>query len=52
MGDRVSITLLESESGMVDEIYPRINMFQRPAVANIDQLIIIASAAIPATDPF
>lgn len=52
VGDRVSITTLEDGSGMVDEIYPRVNEFRRPAVANIDQLIIVASEAIPVTDPF
>ena len=52
VGDRVSITVLEDGSGMVDEILPRSNMFQRPAVANIEQLVIIASGAIPITDPF
>jgi ribosome biogenesis GTPase len=52
VGDRVSITVLEDGSGMVDEICPRTNMFQRPAVANIEQLVIIASGAIPITDPF
>ena len=31
---------------------PRKNAFSRPAVANIDQLVIIASGAIPKTDPF
>jgi len=52
VGDRVSITVLDDGTGMVDEIYPRTSVFQRPAVANIEQLIIIASAAIPVTDPF
>lgn len=37
---------------MVDSIEPRHNEFARPAVANIDQLVIIASGAIPVTDPF
>ena len=31
---------------------PRKNAFERPAVANIDQLVVIGSAAIPKTDPF
>lgn len=31
---------------------PRKNAFSRPAVANIDQLVVIASGAIPKTDPF
>jgi len=52
VGDRVRYTLLEDESGSVDEILPRKNEFRRPAVANIDQLVIIASGAIPQTDPF
>lgn len=52
VGDRVEITLSGDGSGMVDEILPRKNQFRRPMVANIDQLIIIASGAIPVTDPF
>ena len=52
VGDRVRYTLLEDGSGMVDEILPRKNEFQRPAVANIDQLVVIASGAVPVTDPF
>jgi len=52
VGDRVSITVLEDGSGMVDEIHPRTNAFVRPAVANIDQLILVVSGAIPVTDPF
>lgn len=52
VGDRVLYTSLEDGSGSVDEILPRRNEFQRPAVANIDQLVVIASGAIPKTDPF
>lgn len=52
VGDRVKYTLLEDGSGSVDEILPRKNEFHRPAVANIDLLVIIASGAIPKTDPF
>ena len=52
VGDRVEFTALEDGFGMVDEILPRKNEFLRPAVANIDQLVIIASGAIPVTDPF
>ena len=37
---------------MVDAIEERSCAFQRPAAANIDQLVIIASAALPVTDPF
>ncbi len=52
VGDRVEITRLDDGSGMVDEILPRKNEFLRPAVANIDQLVIIVSQATPVTDPF
>ena len=52
VGDRVAITLQEDGSGSLDEILPRRNFFQRPAVANIDQMVIICSGAIPVTDPF
>lgn len=52
VGDRVAITMQEDGSGSLDEILPRRNFFQRPAVANIDQMVIIASGAIPVTDPF
>lgn len=52
VGDRVEITCLPDDTGMVDAILPRKNQFRRPMVANIDQLVIIASGAIPITDPF
>lgn len=52
VGDRVSFTPLEGESGILDAILPRRNQFQRPAVANVDQLVVVASGAIPVTDPF
>jgi len=52
VGDRVSFTGLGGGAGVLDEILPRKNEFRRPAVANIDQLVIVASGAIPVTDPF
>lgn len=52
VGDRVRFTPLDNGQGALDEIFPRKNEFQRPAVANIDQLVIIASEATPVTDPF
>lgn len=52
VGDRVAITPQGDGTGSLDEILPRRNFFQRPAVANIDQMVIIASGAIPVTDPF
>ena len=52
VGDRVRFTPTENGAGALDEILPRRNEFYRPAVANIDQLVIIASQANPVTDPF
>ncbi|MEA4932456.1 MAG: ribosome small subunit-dependent GTPase A [Lawsonibacter sp.] len=52
VGDRVRFTDLGDGSGALDEIFPRKNEFYRPAVANIDQLVVIASEATPVTDPF
>ena len=52
MGDRVEVQELGNGEGVVDKLLPRRNYFNRPAVANIDQLVVIASAAIPKTDPF
>ena len=52
VGDRVSFTPLEDGKGALDEILPRVNEFSRPAVANVDQLVLVVSEAIPATDPF
>ena len=51
VGDRVEIRVLGAE-GTVEQILPRKNSFLRPAVANVDALVLFASAAIPATDPF
>lgn len=52
VGDRVEVRELGNGEGFVEKILPRQNAFARPAVANIDQLVIIASSAIPKTDPF
>lgn len=52
VGDRVEISSLGDGTGMVDAILPRKNQFRRPMVANIDQMVIIASGAVPVTDPF
>lgn len=52
VGDRVEYLPLEDGSGMIDAILPRQNQFQRPAVANIDLMVVVASGATPVTDPF
>ena len=52
VGDRVCFTPQGDGTGSLDQVLPRRNQFYRPAVANIDQLVIIASQATPVTDPF
>ena len=50
-GDMVEITV-ESGKGMVERILPRRNWFIRPAVANVDALVVFAANANPITEPF
>ncbi len=50
-GDRVVFSA-ERGRGTVEDILPRKNFFIRPAVANLDALVVLASRAIPATEPF
>ena len=52
VGDFVRITEQESGKGVLEALLPRKNAFIRPAIANIDQLIVLASCAIPVTEPF
>ena len=50
-GDLVEITV-EKGKGMVDRILPRKNSFVRPAVANVDGLVVFAANVNPITEPF
>ena len=50
-GDLVEITI-EQGKGMVEKILPRRNRFIRPAVANMDALVVFASNVNPITEPF
>lgn len=51
VGDRVRFHGgLDGTTGMVDEILPRSNITLRPPIANVNQLIIVASAQSPAVD--
>ena len=52
VGDWVNIQELDDGKGYVESIEPRKCEFIRPAVANIDQMVIIASQAIPVSDPY
>ena len=50
-GDMVEISV-ENGKGMVERVLPRKNRFIRPAVANVDALVIFAANANPVTEPF
>ena len=50
-GDLVEISV-EKGKGMVEKILPRRNQFVRPAVANVDALVVFAANVNPITEPF
>ena len=50
-GDMVEISV-EKGKGMVEKILPRKNAFVRPAVANVDALVVFAANVNPVTEPF
>lgn len=50
-GDMVEITV-ERGKGMVEAVLPRRNSFVRPAVANMDALVVFAANVNPVTEPF
>lgn len=50
-GDMVEITV-EHGKGMVEKILPRKNRFVRPAVANVDALVVFAANVNPVTEPY
>ena len=52
VGDEVVCCEASGGEGRIDEILPRRNSFDRPSVANIDQMVIVCSQAIPKTDPY
>ena len=50
-GDLVEIAV-EKGKGMVEAVLPRRNSFVRPAVANVDALVVFAANVNPVTEPF
>ncbi len=51
VGDRVEISCSGSR-GMIETLLPRENFFVRPAVCNLDLLVVFCANVIPVTDPF
>ena len=52
VGDRVEVSVDAQGRGRVDSVLPRRNRFIRPAVANVDQIVMFAAAVNPVSDPF
>ena len=52
VGDRVQLSFDAHGKGRIEAVEQRRNAFIRPAVANIDQLIMIGANVNPITDPF
>ena len=52
VGDRVEVERASDGSGTVKRIAERRNWFIRPAVANLDQMVMVAAAVNPITEPF
>ena len=52
VGDRVFYSVGKDGKGVLETVDARKNSFVRPPVANLEIMVIIASAVIPKTDPF
>ncbi|MBQ6885852.1 MAG: ribosome small subunit-dependent GTPase A [Clostridia bacterium] len=50
VGDMVEFSSLDNTHGIVEQIAPRKNLFNRPLVANIDKLFIVSAYSTPAPD--
>ena len=50
-GDMVRV-VMQRGKGMIQQVLPRKNSFIRPAVANIDALVVFAANVNPVTEPF
>lgn len=52
VGDRVEITIPKDGYASIDNILPRTNKIIRPAIANLDKLIIVSSVCEPSPNLF
>lgn len=52
VGDRVEITIPKDGYASIDNILPRTNKIVRPAIANLDKLIIVSSVCEPSPNLF
>jgi len=47
VGDFVEVSSLTDEEGVVDKVLPRTNLLERPTVANITQVVVVAALTSP-----
>lgn len=47
VGDNVEIEVLPDGDAVINEIYPRRNIFIRPPICNVDTLVVVTAAARP-----
>ncbi|MBR4910763.1 MAG: ribosome small subunit-dependent GTPase A [Clostridia bacterium] len=52
VGDKVRFSPIDGTKGVIDEILPRSNCLKRPAVSNVDKIIIVSSFKNPAPDTY
>lgn len=47
-GDRVKMVPLNGDQGIIEEVFPRLNELVRPAIANVQQVLVVMSYDAPA----
>lgn len=52
VGDMVSGEIISDGEGVINEVLKRKNSFIRPPVANVDTMVVVASATVPKANPY
>jgi len=47
VGDLVEIVILPDDEGVITKVFPRKNILERPAVANVTQVVVVCAASAP-----
>ena len=47
VGDKAQVRRLSEKEGVIEKIHPRRSVLPRPPIANVDQLVLVASLAEP-----
>jgi ribosome biogenesis GTPase len=46
-GDKVAFSLIGQDQGIIEQIHPRHSLIKRPYIANVTQVILVCSVAVP-----